>query len=502
MPDGVPFRFTAYDGSSAGPADSTIHLHLETGAACPTCSRRRATWESPAPTSRATSPCRASIRRPVRPDAGCSTRRASACPRRSRRSSWCVASAGAPSSRRPRHQRKRCPAGAGCSRGCGTPRGATRRRSTTTTTCPTGSTSWSSGPSMTYTCAVFPTEDATLEQAQFAKYDLVCRKLGLKPGMRLLDVGSGWGGMVRHAATHYGVEVVGVTLSREQAAWAQDAIKRDGLDDVAEVRFGDYRDVPDTGFDAVSSIGLTEHIGIRNYPSYFAFLQRQARAGRPAAQPLHHPAGQRRHRHRRLHRPLRVPRRRADRLGPDHHRDPERRPGGAPRGEPPGALRADAQGLVREPGGQLGRVRRARSARAPRRCGASTWPVRGCRSSATRSSCTRCSPSSPTRTGMPVSRCAPPGSADHWSNPLPRRFLTAAENQVASRVTFEGFLTITSSRTRPLGGRVHESCVRSRSDTAEATPRPPPTRDPGRRPGGTPVHRAGAQPRAARGGGT
>ena len=85
------------------------------------------------------------------------------------------------------------------------------------------------GPSMTYTCACFPTEDATLEEAQYAKYDLVARKLGLQPGMRLLDIGSGWGGMVRHAAQHYGVEVVGVTLSREQAAWAQEAIKRDGL---------------------------------------------------------------------------------------------------------------------------------------------------------------------------------------------------------------------------------------------------------------------------------
>ena len=129
------------------------------------------------------------------------------------------------------------------------------------------------GPSMTYTCAVFPEETSTLEEAQSAKYDLVCRKLGLQPGMRLLDIGSGGGGMVRHAASHYGVEVVGVTLSREQAAWAQEAIKREGLDDVAEVRFGDYRDVRDTGFDAVSSIGLTEHIGIRNYPSYFSFMR-------------------------------------------------------------------------------------------------------------------------------------------------------------------------------------------------------------------------------------
>ncbi len=129
------------------------------------------------------------------------------------------------------------------------------------------------GPSMTYTCACYPSEDATLEEAQAFKYDLVCRKLGLQPGMRLLDVGCGWGGMVRHAAKNYGVTVIGATLSREQAAWAQDAIKRDGLDDVAEVRFSDYRDVPETGFDAVSSIGLTEHIGVKNYPAYFSYIR-------------------------------------------------------------------------------------------------------------------------------------------------------------------------------------------------------------------------------------
>jgi len=129
------------------------------------------------------------------------------------------------------------------------------------------------GPSMTYTCACYPTDDATLEEAQEFKYDLVARKLDLRPGMRLLDVGCGWGGMVRHAAKKYGVRALGVTLSREQAAWAQQAIKRDGLDDIAEVRFLDYRDVPETSFDAISSIGLTEHIGVRNYPAYFSFLR-------------------------------------------------------------------------------------------------------------------------------------------------------------------------------------------------------------------------------------
>ncbi len=128
------------------------------------------------------------------------------------------------------------------------------------------------GPSMTYTCAVFPREDATLEEAQFAKYDLVARKLDLRPGQRLLDVGCGWGGMVRHAAKEYGVKALGVTLSREQATWAQEEIKRQGLDDLAEVRHLDYRHVEEGDFDAVSSIGLTEHIGIRNYPAYFGFL--------------------------------------------------------------------------------------------------------------------------------------------------------------------------------------------------------------------------------------
>jgi cyclopropane-fatty-acyl-phospholipid synthase len=129
------------------------------------------------------------------------------------------------------------------------------------------------GPSMTYTCAVFPTEDATLEEAQYAKYDLVCRKLDLKPGQRLLDVGCGWGGMVRHAVKEYGVTAVGVTLSAEQASWASSKIKAERLDDRAEVRHLDYRHVTESGFDAVSSIGLTEHIGVANYPAYFGFLR-------------------------------------------------------------------------------------------------------------------------------------------------------------------------------------------------------------------------------------
>jgi cyclopropane-fatty-acyl-phospholipid synthase len=136
---------------------------------------------------------------------------------------------------------------------------------------------WVLGPSMAYTCAVYPSAAATLEQAQFTKFDLVARKLGLGPGMRLLDVGCGWGGMVIHAAQEYGVRALGVTLSRQQAEWAQKAIADAGLSDLAEVRHLDYREVTEAGFDAVSSIGLTEHIGASQLPAYFRFLHARLR---------------------------------------------------------------------------------------------------------------------------------------------------------------------------------------------------------------------------------
>jgi len=131
---------------------------------------------------------------------------------------------------------------------------------------------WILGPSMAYTCAVFPSLDASLEVAQEEKFDLVARKLGLKPGMKLLDVGCGWGGMVMHAAKNYGVQAIGVTLSEQQALWGDRAIKEAGLENSAQIRFSDYRDINETDFDAISSIGLTEHIGRDNYPSYFSFL--------------------------------------------------------------------------------------------------------------------------------------------------------------------------------------------------------------------------------------
>jgi cyclopropane-fatty-acyl-phospholipid synthase len=144
---------------------------------------------------------------------------------------------------------------------------------------------WVLGPSMAYTCACYPRPDATLEEAQAYKHDLVARKLGLRSGMRLLDVGCGWGGMVRHAAREYGVKALGVTLSAQQAAWAQQAIEDQGLAGLAEVRHLDYRDVTESDFDAVSSIGLTEHIGKAELPGYFRFLYGKLR---PEGRMLNH----------------------------------------------------------------------------------------------------------------------------------------------------------------------------------------------------------------------
>lgn len=144
---------------------------------------------------------------------------------------------------------------------------------------------WVLGPSMAYTCAVYPSAEATLEQAQAEKFDLICRKLDLQPGQRLLDVGCGWGGMVRHAVQHYGVTALGVTLSRHQAEWAQKEIAEDGLSERAQVQHLDYRFVRETGFDAISSIGLTEHIGLKQLPSYAAQL---AGALKPGGRLLNH----------------------------------------------------------------------------------------------------------------------------------------------------------------------------------------------------------------------
>lgn len=130
------------------------------------------------------------------------------------------------------------------------------------------------GPTMTYSCAVWSNRDVGLDRAQRDKYDLICRKLGLRPGVRLLDVGCGWGGMVMHAAQHYGVQAVGVTISRQQAQHARHAVAEAGLADRVAIRFQDYRDIDAPPFDAISSIGMFEHVGLAHLSDYFDAMAR------------------------------------------------------------------------------------------------------------------------------------------------------------------------------------------------------------------------------------
>ncbi len=131
------------------------------------------------------------------------------------------------------------------------------------------------GPTMTYSCARFAQPDATLEDAQTAKHDLVCRKLGLHehPGARLLDVGCGWGSMAIHAALHYDAKVVGITISKAQAERARKRISDAGVADRVEIRLQDYRDLAGETFDAISSVGMSEHVGHGKIDQYFATLR-------------------------------------------------------------------------------------------------------------------------------------------------------------------------------------------------------------------------------------
>ena len=143
------------------------------------------------------------------------------------------------------------------------------------------------GPAMTYSCARFVTSTTSLEDAQAAKHDLVCRKLGLQhPATavngerpRLLDVGCGWGSMAIHAAATYGADVVGVTISEEQAVLARHRVADAGLADRVEIRVQDYREVHDGPFDAISSIGMAEHVGKKNMSGHFQQLHDLLRPG-------------------------------------------------------------------------------------------------------------------------------------------------------------------------------------------------------------------------------
>jgi cyclopropane-fatty-acyl-phospholipid synthase len=128
------------------------------------------------------------------------------------------------------------------------------------------------GPSLTYSCAVFTNDDTTLEDAQANKYELISGKLGLREGMRLLDVGCGWGGMVLHAAERHDVQAVGVTISERQVDLASKRVAEAGLSDRVEIRNQDYRLIDDGPYDAISSIGMFEHVGESRLAEYFGRL--------------------------------------------------------------------------------------------------------------------------------------------------------------------------------------------------------------------------------------
>jgi cyclopropane-fatty-acyl-phospholipid synthase len=135
------------------------------------------------------------------------------------------------------------------------------------------------GPSMVYSCAVWDDESVGLDAAQEAKLDLVCRKLELRPGARLLDVGCGWGSLALHAAQHYGAQVVGITLSTQQANLARKRLAEAGLTDRVDIRVQDYREVADGPFDAISSVGMAEHVGRAQLPVYVSRLTDLLRPG-------------------------------------------------------------------------------------------------------------------------------------------------------------------------------------------------------------------------------
>jgi len=133
------------------------------------------------------------------------------------------------------------------------------------------------GPSMTYSCAYFDPPEDSLEAAQERKHEVICRKLRLAPGERLLDIGCGWGSLLLHAATSYGVRGVGVVLSGRQAELARRRIREAGVSDLVEIRVSDYREVLDGPFDKIVSVGMYEHVGraeLRGYASTVARLLR------------------------------------------------------------------------------------------------------------------------------------------------------------------------------------------------------------------------------------
>lgn len=135
-------------------------------------------------------------------------------------------------------------------------------------------------PAMVYSCAYYRSADDDLATAQIGKLDHVCRKLMLAPGQTLLDIGCGWGALAIHAATNYGVRVTGITLSRNQLDLATRRVREAGLEGQVEIRLQDYRDVPgEAVFDRISSIGMFEHVGLKNLGAYFEIVHRLLKPG-------------------------------------------------------------------------------------------------------------------------------------------------------------------------------------------------------------------------------
>ncbi|WP_331743449.1 cyclopropane-fatty-acyl-phospholipid synthase family protein [Kitasatospora sp. NBC_01300] len=135
------------------------------------------------------------------------------------------------------------------------------------------------GPAMAYSCAYYTRDGQDLQAAQEAKFGLICRKLALGPGSRLLDVGCGWGALARHAARHYGARVTAVTLSERQHHWATESTTRAGVADLVDVQLRDYRDIEPTAYDAISCVEMGEHVGKDQYPAFTARLRGLLRPG-------------------------------------------------------------------------------------------------------------------------------------------------------------------------------------------------------------------------------